>query len=240
MLDCEDGDERKFLVIASSASLTFQHLRISRKFSCNDLKTPGSVKKRSRDRVLIEADNKGIWWRKHLFSLGNTTLVEPLSSDTLPILPWIKLKRCCGGLRTNWLDLNWLFDVSLPSWWTCLAWSIWSNVQQGRLSLLSLAPCLWLWHHLKAMLCGREVVLTSPVWRISIFVCLFYCVTRAPLLYFIRSWVALSFKVCQRVWASVTPVQISDAQNAKRVEPYSEYTFTNLTKRFIKHYDSAF
>ena len=32
----------------------------------------------------------------------------------------------------------------------------------------------------------------------------------------------------------------SDAQNAKRVEPYSEYTFTNLTKRFIKHYDSAF
>ena len=33
------------------------------------------------------------------------------------------------------------------------------------------------------------------------------CVTRAPLLYFIRSWVALSFKVvCQ---ASVTPVQIS-------------------------------
>ena len=46
MLDCEDGDERKFLVIASSASLTFQHLRISRKFSCNDLKTPGSVKKK--------------------------------------------------------------------------------------------------------------------------------------------------------------------------------------------------
>ena len=138
MLDC---DERKFLVIASSASPTFQHLRISRKFSCNDLKTPGSVKKRSRDRVLIEADNKGIWWRKHLFSLGNTTLVEPLSSDTLPILPWIKLKRCCGGLLTNWLDLNWLFDGSLPSWWTCLAWCIWSNVQQSRLSLLSLAPC---------------------------------------------------------------------------------------------------
>ena len=133
--------ERKFLVIASSASPTFQHLRISRKFSCNELKTPGSVKKRSRDGVLIEADNKGIWWRKHLFSLGNTTLVEPLSSDTLPILPWIKLKRCCGGLLKNWLDLNWLFDGSLPSWWTCLVWSIWSNVQQGRLSLLSLAPC---------------------------------------------------------------------------------------------------
>ena len=37
------------------------------------------------------------------------------------------------------------------------------------------------------------------------------CVTRAPLLYFIRSWVALSFKVVSQ-WvsqASVTPVQIS-------------------------------
>ena len=27
----------------------------------------------------------------------------------------------------------------------------------------------------------------------------FYCVTRAPLFYFIRSWVAISFKVCQSV-----------------------------------------
>ena len=38
-----------------------------------------------------------------------------------------------------------------------------------------------------------------------------HCVTRAPLLYFIRSWVALSFKVVSE-WvrqASVTPVQIS-------------------------------
>ena len=110
----------------------------------------------------------------------------------------------------------------------------------GQVVVVVACPLRLCWHHLKAMLCGREVVLTSPVWRISIFVCLFYCVTRAPLLYFIRSWVALSFKVCQQVWASVTPVQISDAQNAKRVEPYSEYTFTNLTKRFIKHYDSAF
>ena len=42
-----------------------------------------------------------------------------------------------------------------------------------------------------------------------------YCVTRAPLLYFIRSWVALSFKVvCQSVsQASVTPVQISTLCN---------------------------
>ena len=30
-----------------------------------------------------------------------------------------------------------------------------------------------------------------------------YCVTRAPLLYFIRSWVALSFKVCERVSESI-------------------------------------
>ena len=30
-----------------------------------------------------------------------------------------------------------------------------------------------------------------------------YCVTRAPLLYFVRSWVALSFKVCQSVSESV-------------------------------------
>ena len=29
------------------------------------------------------------------------------------------------------------------------------------------------------------------------------CVTRAPLLYFIRSWVALSFKVCERVSESI-------------------------------------
>ena len=38
-----------------------------------------------------------------------------------------------------------------------------------------------------------------------------HCVTRAPHLYFIRSWVALSFKVVSE-WvseASVTPVQIS-------------------------------
>ena len=38
-----------------------------------------------------------------------------------------------------------------------------------------------------------------------------YCATRAPLLYFITSWVALSFKVVSQ-WvrrASVTPVQIS-------------------------------
>ena len=45
------------------------------------------------------------------------------------------------------------------------------------------------------------------------------CVTRAPLLYFIRSWVALSFKVVSQ-WvsesvseASVTPVQISTLCN---------------------------
>ena len=43
-----------------------------------------------------------------------------------------------------------------------------------------------------------------------------YCVTRAPLLYFIRSWVALSFKVvCQ---ACVTPVQISTLCNISRHE----------------------
>ena len=30
-----------------------------------------------------------------------------------------------------------------------------------------------------------------------------YCVTRAPLLYFVRSWVALSFKVCPSVRQSV-------------------------------------
>ena len=36
------------------------------------------------------------------------------------------------------------------------------------------------------------------------------CVTRSPLLYFIRSWVALSFKVCESVsQASVTPDQMS-------------------------------
>ena len=41
-----------------------------------------------------------------------------------------------------------------------------------------------------------------------------YCVTRAPLLYFIRSWVALSFKVSESVSeASVTPVQISTLCN---------------------------
>ena len=41
------------------------------------------------------------------------------------------------------------------------------------------------------------------------------CVTRAPLLYFIRSWAALSFKVVSQ-WvsqASVTPVQISTLFN---------------------------
>ena len=41
------------------------------------------------------------------------------------------------------------------------------------------------------------------------------CVTRAPLLYFIRNWVALSFKVVSESVreASVTPVQISTLCN---------------------------
>ena len=42
----------------------------------------------------------------------------------------------------------------------------------------------------------------------------FHCVTRAPLLYFIRSWVALSFKACQWVSkGSVTPIQTSTLFN---------------------------
>ena len=46
----------------------------------------------------------------------------------------------------------------------------------------------------------------------------YHCVTRAPLLYFIRSWVALSFN-CESVsQASVTPVQISTFCNILRHE----------------------
>ena len=46
-----------------------------------------------------------------------------------------------------------------------------------------------------------------------------YCVKRAPLLYFIRTWVALSFKVCPSVRkACVTPVQISTLCNIYRHE----------------------
>ena len=42
----------------------------------------------------------------------------------------------------------------------------------------------------------------------------YFCVTRAPLLYFVRSWVTLSFKVCHSVRkALVTPVQISTLCN---------------------------
>ena len=44
----------------------------------------------------------------------------------------------------------------------------------------------------------------------------FNCVTRAPLLYFIRSWVALSFKVCQSVSESVTPDQLYTLCNIKK------------------------
>ena len=38
-------------------------------------------------------------------------------------------------------------------------------------------------------------------WLIFLATCTYYCVTRAPILYFIRSWVALSFKVVSE-WVS--------------------------------------
>ena len=64
------------------------------------------------------------------------------------------------------------------------------------------------------------VILSNPRLFLVTFVLLlanlyFHCVTRAPLLYFIWSWVALSFKVASE-WvrqASVTPVQIYKGTN---------------------------
>ena len=49
---------------------------------------------------------------------------------------------------------------------------------------------------------------------IKIMIMIIYCVTRASLLYFVRSWLALSFKVCQWVCqACVTPFHISTLCN---------------------------
>ena len=64
--------------------------------------------------------------------------------------------------------------------------------------------------------------ISFPQWLITttqdaVFEYLLYiinCVTKAPLLYFVRSWVALSFKVCESVrQACVTPFQISTLCN---------------------------
>ena len=70
---------------------------------------------------------------------------------------------------------------------------------------------LWRCFHILCVnLCVRVIYIWLPK------NCLAYsCVTRAPILYFIRSWVALSFKVVSQ-WvskASVTPVQISTLFN---------------------------
>ena len=61
-------------------------------------------------------------------------------------------------------------------------------------------------------------IITKPTWpweRSLTFIFGPCCVTRAPLLYFIRSWVALSFKVVSESvsQASVTPAQISTSCN---------------------------
>ena len=55
------------------------------------------------------------------------------------------------------------------------------------------------------------IIIIEPAWSAFSLSLIMNCVTRAPLLYFIRSWVALSFKAVSG-WVgqgSVTPVQIS-------------------------------
>ena len=96
------------------------------------------------------------------------------------------------------------------------------------------AAVVWPQLHGNLTTCFRFFRKFTPFWRFSLEILHFFvhvdednekattksinCVTRAPFLYFIRSWVALSFKVCQWVseWVSkapLTPVQISTLFN---------------------------
>ena len=82
-------------------------------------------------------------------------------------------------------------------------------------ALMHFSLYLSLYQLLCISLCIRPLAFHSVFVFVSALVHFYlYCVTRAPLLYFVSSWVALSFKVCQSVRkASVTPVQISTLCN---------------------------
>ena len=62
----------------------------------------------------------------------------------------------------------------------------------------------WIFYHpvddAKPQIQKGEIVLEVCIYFMNILRIFYeYCVTRAPLLYFVRNWVALSFKVCESV-----------------------------------------
>ena len=143
------------------------------------------------------------------YDLLAITVTKVMSSS------WDTTKKAALSLD---LDLSWNWSLGSAGWsplgahCCCLQWK--SHASSPRDCQFDLANLpLVTRRSALALLTVKHLI--HLIASMSYYMPYTHCVTWAPLLYFIRSWVALSFKVVSLSvsQASVTPVQISTLCN---------------------------